>query len=135
MDIPIVSTSEGLGLGRLCWFFVLRLLVLWPIAKPKSRCNGARKALLCSLCSRTELLGGRLWILTRRWTKRKSCIYSRCRLLHEVTQEPRYLELLKNGADYECLWRYGFKAKPEYPPLSTCGSCGGSILFSNPFYW
>ena len=57
------------------------------------------------------------------------------RLLHEVTQEPRYLELLKNGADYECLWRYGFKAKPEYPPLSTCGwnSCGGSITsISNP---
>ena len=57
------------------------------------------------------------------------------RLLHEVTQEPRYLELLKNGADYECLWRYGFKAKPEYPPLSTSGwnSCGGSITsISNP---
>jgi hypothetical protein len=57
------------------------------------------------------------------------------RLLHEITGDAEYLELLKNGADYECLWRYGFKAKPEYPPLDTCGwnSCGGSITsISNP---
>jgi len=57
------------------------------------------------------------------------------RLMHEITGEPHFLELLKNGADYECLWRYGFKAKPEYPPLDTCGwnSCGGSITsISNP---
>jgi hypothetical protein len=56
-------------------------------------------------------------------------------LLHEITGDAEYLELLKNGADYECLWRYGFKAKPEYPPLDTCGwnSCGGSITsISNP---
>lgn len=57
------------------------------------------------------------------------------RLLHEITDDAEYLEHLKNGADYECLWRYGFKAKPEYPPLDTCGwnSCGGSITsISNP---
>lgn len=57
------------------------------------------------------------------------------RLMHEITGEQHDLELLKNGADYECLWRYGFKAKPEHPPLDTCGwnSCGGSITsISNP---
>ena len=57
------------------------------------------------------------------------------RLLHEITGEAEYLKLLQYGADYECLWRYGFKAKPEYPPLDTCGwnSCGGSVTsISNP---
>lgn len=57
------------------------------------------------------------------------------RLMHEITGEQHDLELLKNGADYECLWRYGFRAKPEHPPLDTCGwnSCGGSITsISNP---
>lgn len=57
------------------------------------------------------------------------------RLMHEITGEAEYLKLLQHGADYECLWRYGFKAKPEYPPLDTCGwnSCGGSVTsISNP---
>jgi hypothetical protein len=57
------------------------------------------------------------------------------RTLHETTRNKKYLDLLKIGADYECLWRYGFKAKPEYPPLKDSGwnSCGGSITsISNP---
>jgi hypothetical protein len=57
------------------------------------------------------------------------------RLMHEITGELHYLKLLQHGADYECLWRYGFKAKPEHPPLDTCGwnSCGASLTsISNP---
>ena len=57
------------------------------------------------------------------------------RLLHEITGDTEYLEMLKIGADYECLWRYGFKAKPELPPLDNCdwNSCGGSVTsISNP---
>jgi len=57
------------------------------------------------------------------------------RFMHEITGDSQYLDLLKIGADYECLWRYGFKAKPEHPPLKDCrwNSCGGSITsISNP---
>lgn len=56
-------------------------------------------------------------------------------LLHETTGEPRFLALLAEGADYEFLWRYGFRARPECPPLrgSHWNSCGGSVTsVSNP---
>lgn len=57
------------------------------------------------------------------------------RLLHELTHEDRYLEMLTAGAHYEYLWRYGFRTRPQCPPLkgSAWNSCGGSITsVSNP---
>ncbi len=57
------------------------------------------------------------------------------RLLHERTGDDRYLEMLRDGAMYEYLWRYGFRARPEFPPLkgSHWNSCGGSLTsVSNP---
>ncbi len=57
------------------------------------------------------------------------------RLLHELYGEDDCLELLAIGAEYEFLWRYGFKARPELPPLknSPWNSCGGSVTsVSNP---
>ncbi len=57
------------------------------------------------------------------------------RLLHEITGEREYLDMLELGAGYEYLWRYGFKARPEHPPLRDCGwnSCGASLTsISNP---
>jgi hypothetical protein len=57
------------------------------------------------------------------------------RLLHESTGEDEYLQMLQEGAAYEYLWRYGFRARPECPPLagSNWNSCGGSITsVSNP---
>lgn len=58
-----------------------------------------------------------------------------CRVLHEVTGEAELLAMMNDGAEYEYLWRYGFKARPEYSPLKDCGwnSCGGSVTsVSNP---
>ena len=57
------------------------------------------------------------------------------RLLHETTNERYYLQMLEMGANYEYLWRYGFRAEPEFPPLkgSDWNSCGGSFTsVSNP---
>lgn len=57
------------------------------------------------------------------------------RLLHEATGEARYLDALGDGAHYEYLWRYGFRTRPQAPPLkdSRWNSCGGSITsVSNP---
>ena len=57
------------------------------------------------------------------------------RLMHEMTGEEKYLQLLAAGAHYEYLWRYAFRARPEAPPLkgSSWSSCGGTITsVSNP---
>jgi hypothetical protein len=57
------------------------------------------------------------------------------RHMHELTGEDRYLEMLAAGANYEYLWRYGFRARPQCPPLkgSSWNSCGGTITsVSNP---
>jgi hypothetical protein len=57
------------------------------------------------------------------------------RLLHEATGKKDFLNMLEMGANYEYLWRYGFRAKPEFPPLKDTdwNSCGGSFTsVSNP---
>ncbi|MGC4033168.1 MAG: hypothetical protein QM754_15825 [Tepidisphaeraceae bacterium] len=57
------------------------------------------------------------------------------RLLHQFTGKPEYLDMLRQGAEYEYLWRYGFRTVPQAPPLkgSDWNSCGGSITsVSNP---
>ena len=49
-------------------------------------------------------------------------------LLHRLTGREEYLVALGEGAEYEYLWRYGFRARPEAPPLKGSGwnSCGAS---------
>ena len=57
------------------------------------------------------------------------------RLMHEMTGQDRYLQILIDGANYEYLWRYGFRSRPAAPPLrgSNWNSCGGSLTsVSNP---
>ena len=57
------------------------------------------------------------------------------RMLHEATGRREYLVMLEEAAHYEYLWRYGFRAIPEIPPLkgSSWNSCGGSVTsVSNP---
>lgn len=57
------------------------------------------------------------------------------RLMHQFTGEQRYLAMLLAGAHYEYLWRYGFRTRPQCPPLrgSPWNSCGGSLTsVSNP---
>ena len=59
------------------------------------------------------------------------------RIMHELTGKDKYLGYLKDGADYEFLWRYGYKTRPDFAPLkkeySDWNSCGGSVTsVSNP---
>ena len=57
------------------------------------------------------------------------------RLLHQFTGKPEYLDMLRHGAEYEYLWRYGHKTRPQAEPLKSAdwNSCGGSITsVSNP---
>ena len=56
-------------------------------------------------------------------------------LMQEATGDTHYLDMLRDGAHYEYLWRYGFRTRPQCPPLknSTWNSCGGSLTsVSNP---
>jgi hypothetical protein len=55
--------------------------------------------------------------------------------LHLATGEKRWLEWMRDGAEYEFLWRYAYPTRPEHEPLKSSGwnSCGGSITsISNP---
>jgi hypothetical protein len=57
------------------------------------------------------------------------------RLMHEFSGEDRYVQMLLDGANYEYLWRYAFRTRPQCPPLkgSSWNSCGGSLTsVSNP---
>ncbi len=57
-----------------------------------------------------------------------------CRLVHEYTGDPEFLEYLRDGADYECLWRYAYPTRPDFAPIKDgWNSCGGSVTsVSNP---
>ena len=56
-------------------------------------------------------------------------------LLHQITAGDEYLTMAVHSAEYEYLWRYSFKARPQFRPLkdSKWNSCGGSVTsVSNP---
>ena len=56
-------------------------------------------------------------------------------ILHRITGSDKYKQMLQDGAGYEYLWRYSYKAMPLHPPLKDSGwnSCGGSVTsVSNP---
>ena len=56
------------------------------------------------------------------------------RILWEETRDDEFLAMLRDGAEYEYLWRYGFATHPEHPPIREGWSaCGGSVTsVSNP---
>jgi hypothetical protein len=48
--------------------------------------------------------------------------------LHRATREDRYLEMLRNAASFEYLWRYAVRTRPSFRPLkdSHWNSCGAA---------
>lgn len=55
--------------------------------------------------------------------------------LHRLTKQTEFLTMLRDGVEYEFLWRYAYRTRPEAPPLKNTGwnVCGGSITsVSNP---
>ncbi len=56
------------------------------------------------------------------------------RLLYEDTKDEEFLEMFRIGAEYEYLWRYAYKSRPDHDPLQDgWNSCGGSVTsVSNP---
>ena len=55
-------------------------------------------------------------------------------ILYRDTRDGEALELLKLGAEYEYLWRFGYRTQPEHAPIDAGWSaCGGSVTsVSNP---
>ena len=51
------------------------------------------------------------------------------RILHELTNDTKYLEYLKAGLEYEFTFKFCYNVPVQVPPLSKIGwsSCGGSI--------
>lgn len=57
------------------------------------------------------------------------------RILHEVTGGEEYLDELRNGLNYELLWRYGYNSNPIAEPYKSAPwlSVGGSLTsVANP---
>lgn len=57
------------------------------------------------------------------------------RHLYEATGEKEFLDAAVDGANYELLWRYGYRTRPPAPPLNNgaWNACGGSLTsVSNP---
>jgi len=56
------------------------------------------------------------------------------RLMYEQTGEAQYLTYWKEGAEYEFLWRYAYRTRPEFAPICDgWNACGGSVTsISNP---
>lgn len=57
-----------------------------------------------------------------------------CRLVYDLEPDAEILELFCLGAEYEYLWRYGYRTRPEHAPLNDgWNACGGSVTsVSNP---
>lgn len=55
-------------------------------------------------------------------------------ILWQDTHDPEALEMLRMGAEYEYLWRYGYRTRPEHMPIKEgWTACGGSVTsVSNP---
>lgn len=55
-------------------------------------------------------------------------------ILYRDTEDPEDLEYLRLGAEYEYLWRFGYRTRPEYAPIREgWTACGGSVTsVSNP---
>lgn len=55
-------------------------------------------------------------------------------ILWEDTQDPELLAMFERGVEYENLWRYGYRTRPEHAPIKEgWTACGGSVTsVSNP---
>ncbi len=119
-----------------CWF-VPALVLAYRLTKDVSHLHAARRAMeFYARDVRALAAWGSPMDTYKSIDSEGNLAFIRAaRLLHETTNEPAYLNLLRDGAHYEYLWRYGFRTRPQAPPLSECGwnSCGGSLTsISNP---
>lgn len=128
-----VSDPEGFA-G--CWF-VPALVLAWQVAGKDAYLAAAEKAMPYYHAYVKDLNCWGTPMDTRKSTDQEGnlAFIRAAKELHQATGKAEYLEMLADGAAYEYLWRYAFKARPEFAPLkgSNWDSCGGSVTsVSNP---
>ncbi len=118
-----------------CWF-VPALVYFTRITGEKSWLEPARKALRYyeSFVRKLNCFGTPMDTWKSVDQEGNLAFVRGCRLMYEETGEQEFLEFLKEGAEYEFLWRYAYPTRPEFAPLKDgWNACGGSVTsISNP---
>lgn len=133
LEKPEISDPDGFA-G--CWFAATSAL-LYSVNKEKKYLYSAEKAMVFY---HTQVMDLNCWGAPMDTWKSidqegNLSFIKASAILHKVTGLDKYKNMLIDGANYEYLWRYSFKAFPEYAPLkgSKWNSCGGSVTsVSNP---
>jgi hypothetical protein len=130
---PAVADWDGFA-G--CWF-VAGLALAWRITQDPRYLEAATRALDCYALSVRDLTCWGTPMDTWRSIDSEAAVafLEGALQLYRATGAAVYLEHLRDGADYEFLWRYAFRARPEFEPLkgANWNSCGGVITsISNP---
>ncbi|HWP40018.1 MAG TPA: hypothetical protein VNL70_03760, partial [Tepidisphaeraceae bacterium] len=119
-----------------CWF-APALIHAWKITGQRRYRDSAERAIAYYACFVRDLAcwGSPMDTFKSIDSEGNLAFIRATRLMHQFTGDERYLPLLEAAANYEYLWRYGFRARPQCPPLrhSNWNSCGGTITsVSNP---
>jgi hypothetical protein len=119
-----------------CWF-IPALVYAWKFADQSRYLESAKRAIECYAPFVRDLSawGSPMDTYKSVDSEGNLAFIRAARLLHEFTGDDQYVPMLLDGAHYEYLWRYGFRTRPQCPPLkgSNWNSCGGSITsVSNP---
>jgi hypothetical protein len=119
-----------------CWFAAASALA-WKITQQAKYLESARRALefYWPFVRALNCWGSPMDTFKSVDSEGNLAFIRAARHLHEFSGEEKYLQMLADGANYEYLWRYGFRTRPQCPPLkgSNWNSCGGTITsVSNP---
>ena len=113
-----------------CWF-VPALALLYRLRSDSRYLNAAIRAAVSYHRDIIEMTPCATPMDTHRATDQEgnlALLQAAC-ILHQITTERRFIDMLKDSADYEMLWRYYYNVRAPFPPLTTAdwGSSGGSV--------
>lgn len=133
LDKPEVNDWDGFA-G--CWFAAAAVLA-WQWNEDERFLGAARKALAYyrEFVKQLNCWGTPMDTWKSVDEEGNLAFIKAARHLFEATEEQEYLDAVIDGANYELLWRYGYRTRPPNPPLNDGGwnACGGSITsVSNP---
>lgn len=119
-----------------CWFVAALALAHQLTGSPEYLAAAQRGAEFYHACT-AELMCYGAPMDQHKWPDQEGnlALIRALPLLHQITCNDGYLKMLEDAANYEYLWRYGQRTRPESPPLNDprWNSCGGST--SGVFTW
>lgn len=127
------SILDGAGFSG-CWF-VPALALAYRITADGRYLDAARRAMTfyCGQIDRFDAFGGPHDIFKSPDEEGVLAFIKAARLLHEITAQPEYLDMLARGLQYEFSWRFAYNVYSELEPLRSYGWCstGGSVTSVN----